>query len=77
MSSLLLKKKISEIISINREDNELIDTFFKPMKVDKNVSLIESGQTVQVAFFINSGYIRYYKYLDSGERIDNTSICSE
>lgn len=69
MSSELLRKKISEIISLNKEDNELIEKFFKPLKVAKNVSLIELGKTVRDAFFINSGYIRYYKFLDSGEEL--------
>jgi CRP-like cAMP-binding protein len=69
MSFLQLKKTISEIISLNLEDHELIETFFKPLKAEKNVSLIEVGKAVREAFFINSGYVRYYKYLDSGEEL--------
>jgi CRP/FNR family transcriptional regulator, anaerobic regulatory protein len=69
MSLLQLKKTISEIISLNLEDHELIETFFKPLKAEKNVSLIEVGKAVREAFFINSGYVRYYKYLDSGEEL--------
>lgn len=69
MSLELLKKKISEIISLNKEDIELIETFFKPMKIEKNVLLMEPGKTVRYAFFVNSGYIRYYKVADSGEEL--------
>jgi len=69
MSFLQLKKKISEIISLNQEDQELIETFFKHRKVEKNVSLIEFGKTIREAYFINSGYLRYFKILDSGEEL--------
>ncbi|NLF43330.1 MAG: Crp/Fnr family transcriptional regulator [Bacteroidales bacterium] len=69
MSLVLLKKKISEVISLNKEDHELIETYFKPLKVEKNIRLIEPGTPVRLAYFINSGYIRYYKYLESGEEL--------
>lgn len=69
MIFLQLKKKISEIISLNQEDHKLIETFFKHRKVEKNVSLIEYGKTIREAYFINSGYLRYFKALDSGEEL--------
>lgn len=69
MSFLQLKKKISEIISLNQEDQELIETFFKHKKVEKNISLIEFGKPIGEAYFINTGYLRYYKTLDSGEEL--------
>ena len=69
MSFSQLKKKISEIISLNQEDHELIETFFIPRKVEKNVSLIEIGKQTQEAFFVNSGYLRYYKIIDSGNEL--------
>ncbi len=71
MSLDLLKKKISEIISLNKHDHELIETFFKPLKVEKSISIVESGKNVQNVFFINSGYIRYYKSIDSREGASN------
>ena len=45
MSFLQLKKRISEIISLNQEDHELIETFFIPRKVEKNVSSIAGRVT--------------------------------
>jgi len=69
MTHFQLKKKISEIISLNQEDQELIETYFKHRKVEKNVSLIEFGKPAREAFFINSGYLRYYKTMDSGEEL--------
>lgn len=69
MSFLQIKMKISEIISLNKEDNELIESLFIPRKVEKNVSLIEYGKTIREAFFINSGYLRYFKPLHSGEEL--------
>ncbi len=64
-----LKKKISEVISLNNSDLEMIETSFKPLNVEKNISLIESGKIIREAFFINKGYIRYFKYLNSGEEL--------
>jgi CRP-like cAMP-binding protein len=64
-----LKEKISRIISLNDTDHELIETSFRPLVVEKNVTLIEYGKIIREAFFINSGYIRYFKYLDSGEEL--------
>lgn len=69
MSFLQLTKKISEIISLNQEDRELIESLFKHRKVEKNISLIEFGKTTREAYFINSGYLRYFKTLDSGEEL--------
>lgn len=69
MSFVQLKRKISEIISLNQEDHELIEMFFKPLEVEKNFSLVELEKSVREVFFINSGYIRYYKFLDSGEEL--------
>lgn len=69
MSFLQLKKKISEIILLNQEDHELIETFFIPRKVEKNVSLIEAGNHTQEVFFVNSGYLRYYNITDSGDEL--------
>lgn len=66
MSFFQLKKKISEIISLNQEDHQLIETYFIPRKVEKNALLVELGKNTQEAFFINSGYLRYYKILESG-----------
>ncbi len=64
-----LKESISKIISLNKEDHELIETFFKPLSVEKNVSIIELGKSVRQVFFINRGYARYYKFMDSGEEL--------
>jgi CRP/FNR family transcriptional regulator, anaerobic regulatory protein len=69
MSFNQLRKKISDIISLNQEDHELIEQFFKPLNVEKNVSLIELGKSARQAYFINTGYIRYYKIMHSGEEL--------
>lgn len=51
MSYLQLKRKISEVISLNSNDHELIETYFKPLHVSKHVSLIDQGKSVRDAFF--------------------------
>ncbi len=69
MSFSQLKRKFSEVISLNSYDHELIETYFKPLHAARHVWLIEQGKSVREAFFINSGYIRYYKFLDTGEEM--------
>lgn len=64
-----LKKKISDIISLNKEDNELIENLFVLRKVEKDVSVIEFGKTAREAFFINTGYLKYFKILPTGEEL--------
>ena len=50
MSFIQLKKKISEIISLNKEDHELIESLFIPRKIEKDISVIECGKTAREAF---------------------------
>lgn len=64
-----LKKKISEYISLNQGDNDLIESYFKVKSVEKGISIIEIGKYANEVFFINSGYLRYFKVLDSGEEL--------
>lgn len=61
--------KISQYISLDNEDIELIQTSFHYKKVEKNTSIIEPNKKTPYAFFINSGYSRYFKVLDSGEEL--------
>jgi CRP/FNR family transcriptional regulator, anaerobic regulatory protein len=69
LSLLQLKNKISGFISLNQEDHRIIESLFKPLKVEKNVSLFESGETVRKVYFINSGYARYFTNLETGEEL--------
>lgn len=64
-----LKKKISEYISLNHGDNDLIESYFKVKSVEKGISIIEIGKYANEVFFVNSGYLRYFKVLDSGEEL--------
>ena len=64
-----LEKSISQIIPLDKEDYNLVESLFNPLKINKNTHLAEVERPVKYAFFINSGYIRYYKTLDSGEEL--------
>jgi len=64
-----LKSKISEYISLNPSDYELIESLFKFRIVDKGTSVIEIGKRTNEVFFVNSGYLRYYKISASGEEL--------
>lgn len=62
-----LIKKISNYISLNQEDIDLIHSLFQYKTIEKGTSVIEIGKHTNKAFFINAGYLRYYKILESGE----------
>ena len=65
--------KISDIISsyidIDQQDTILIESFFKYEPATKGVSLIEAGKYTDKVFFVLSGYLKYFKVLDSGEEL--------
>ncbi len=60
---------ISSYIELDKQDMELIKTLFKYESIEKGKSLIEQGKPVNSAFFILSGYLRYFKIMDSGEEL--------
>jgi len=61
--------KISGYINLEEEDISLINSFFKYKTVEKGTSLVEIGKVTDKAFFILSGYLRYFKVVDSGEEL--------
>lgn len=60
---------ISNYIAIGEEDSELVESVFKYECVTKGSTLIEAGRSTDKAFFILSGYLRYFKIIDSGEEL--------
>lgn len=66
---LKLNDKISNYISLEQQDLDLIKSLFKFQSVGKGISLIEIGKPTDKAFFINSGYLKYSKIIDSGEEL--------
>jgi CRP-like cAMP-binding protein len=58
---------ISGIIPLNKEDNSLIKSAFVPLSVKRDDVLINTGDYADTAFYVVSGYLRYYKYLETGE----------
>lgn len=69
MDYLKLREKISRFIDLEPQDLDLIEALFKTEFVAKGTSLIEAGKPTDKAFFILSGYLRYFKVLDSGEEL--------
>lgn len=61
--------KISNLISLEQQDLELIKFLFKFKSVTKGTSLIKIGEFTDQVFFVNSGYLRYSKIIDSGEEL--------
>jgi len=64
-----ISKKISDYIPLDDEDTDLIGSFFKYETVEKGTTLVEAGKVTDKAFFILSGYLRYFKVVDSGEEL--------
>lgn len=64
-----LCNKISLYIDLEQQDISLIESLFKYDFVAKGTSLVEAGKPADKAFFILSGYLRYFKILDSGEEL--------
>ncbi len=60
---------ISSFIDLEENDKELVKTFFKYGSIEKGGSLIEAGKPAEKAFFILSGYLKYFKMLESGEEL--------
>lgn len=60
---------ISNFIDLEENDKELVKTFFKYGSVEKGSSLIDAGKPTDKAFFILSGYLKYFKILESGEEL--------
>lgn len=63
----LLEKAVSQLISIDNSDKELMRSLFETRSIDKNAVLIEEGNHVQEVFFVNSGYLKYSKITDAGD----------
>lgn len=57
---------ISQYISLEETDIELITQVFKPISVRKNTLLEDTEKIVQNLYFINSGFVRTF-YMDNGE----------
>lgn len=64
-----LINKISEIITPGQSDIDLIKNSFRFRTVNKWINLIEADSYAATAYYINSGYLRYYKVSPEGEEI--------
>lgn len=61
--------KISNLISLEQQDLNLIKSLFKFESVAKGTSLIKIGEFTDKVFFVNLGYLKYSKIIDSGEEL--------
>ena len=51
--------KISNLISLEQQDLNLIKSLFKFESVAKGTSLIKIGEFTDKVFFVNLGYLKY------------------
>ena len=58
---------ISNLIQLQNDDINLIKSLFKEHSVKKDTVLIDKGEPSDLIFYINSGYLRYYKIIETGE----------
>ena len=64
-----LREIISNHISLEQQDFDLIASFFKFETAKKRTSLIKAGKPADKLFFVISGYLKYFKILDSAEEL--------
>ncbi|MDR0231007.1 MAG: Crp/Fnr family transcriptional regulator [Dysgonamonadaceae bacterium] len=64
-----LYETTSNYISLEQKDIDLIKSLFKYESVAKGTSLVETGKPTDKVFFILSGYLRYFKTLDTTEEL--------
>ncbi len=62
-----LVNTISNLIQFQDNDLSIIKSLFKPYVVKKDSILVDKGEYSNMAFFINTGYLRYYKVVETGE----------
>lgn len=60
---------ISTLIKLDDTDLNPIENLAKPFTVNKGTILIDKGEVSNSAFFVNSGFLRYYKTNSAGEEI--------
>ena len=60
---------ISSYIELEQKDMDLINSLFKYESVSKGTFMLETGKLTDRVFFILSGYLRYFKVIESGEEL--------
>jgi len=60
---------ISSYIDLEQNDKNLINSLFKHESVSKGALLLEAGKLTGRVFFILSGYLRYFKVINTGEEL--------
>ena len=63
----ILINTISNLIQLQNDDINLIKSLFKERYVKRNTVLIDKGKFSNFVYYINSGYLRYYKIIETGE----------
>lgn len=58
---------VSKSVDLDERDKELVETIFECGTVEKGAYLIPSRPSGERCFFVLSGYLRYFKPLDSGD----------
>lgn len=58
---------ISTFIVLEDEDRIFFRSLFHPCKIKKETLLIDTGEVADKAYFIHSGFLRHFKYTESGD----------
>lgn len=64
-----LMKKVSRYIELDANDMVLIKSVFQHELIPKDRPIIEAAKITDKAYFVISGYLKYYKLLDTGEEL--------
>ena len=66
---------LSEIVSIDNFDRDIITKNFEPVVYSKRHLLCEEGSIMRYMYFINSGYLRTYSVTSEGLEVTNHINC--
>ena len=58
---------IASLITLDQDDEVIVKSLFQPISVKKDTILVDICEVSTTAYFINSGFVRYYKIVETGE----------
>jgi len=64
-----LSDLVSRYINIYQQDTDVLKSFFNYGSVTKGASIIQCGELADKTYFILSGYLKYFKIIESGDEL--------
>ncbi len=62
-----LRQHINQVVKLSNDDFDKVQTFFKPITIDKKDYLINSGKKVKAEYLVVSGLLKAFMFDDQGK----------